>query len=121
MGGHVEWVMCRVRTGPLFLEAFMKLLPNHWWNNRFFPDDTPLDTAKRKLREWLYKFRIDLCWDENDGFDIGAFCGKWKRARGPFMFHQQMECECPHCYGPWRLMIALSPKAYVGFDDSIGK
>lgn len=110
----------------------MKLLPNHWWYNRFFPDDTPLDTVKRKLREWIRewfgKIRIDICFDEHDGFDLGAFCGTWKRARGPFMFHKQYLNESayaandgPGCHGPWRLMIALTSKAYVGFDEAIGK
>ena len=106
----------------------MKIIPNHWWNNRFFPDHTPLDTVKRKLREWLWGVRIDLCWDESDGFDVGCFYACNKASLGPFMLHRQSECkdrshheDCclrPECYGPWRLMIAMTPKAFDGFDEA---
>lgn len=66
--------------------------------------------------------RIDLCFDESDGFDVGAFVCTWKRARGPFLLHRQSgEPYGETDAGPWRLMIALTPKAYVGFDDGACK
>ena len=100
-------------------------MPNHWWENRFH-ECTPFDTLKRELRRWLYKIRIDVCFDESDGFDVGAFYVNNKPSWGPFMFHQQSECTtlehyndcCLKCPGPWRLMIAFTPKAFDGFDEA---
>lgn len=80
------------------------------------------------MLRFFQRLRIDLCFGEHDGFDVGAFVGDWKRARGPFLLHRQYINESayaadpsPECYGPWRLMVALSPKAWDGFDDGAGK
>ncbi len=97
------------------------MFANHWWENRY-ADPTPIDTVKRKLREWGWRVRLDLCWDEHDGFDVGAYVGDWKPACGPFLFHRQMEDfentegEWVNL-GPWRLMVALHPDAFRGFDE----
>lgn len=107
----------------------MRLLPRHWWENRFGPGEpTPLKTFKRVLKEMFSKIRIDLCWGENDGFDVGAFYVYNKRAWWRFMLHRQGACDnldhkedlClrPECAGPWRLMIAIDRKAFDGFEAS---
>lgn len=73
------------------------------------------------VRGFFYRFRIDLCFDESDGFDVGAFVYDWKRARGPFMFHRQSGDHSSAEAGPWRLMIAFTGKAYDGFDEGASK
>lgn len=84
------------------------------------------EAFKSWLRSTLYKARIDLCFDESDGFDVAIFTGTWKRALGPFLLHRQylnevsMVVDCP-AYGPWRLMIALTTEAWGGFDEACGK
>lgn len=87
---------------------------------------------RERLKLFLYftlkRCRIDLCFDEMDGYDLGCWCFAWKRARGPFMLHRQYVNEsayaaddCEECGGPWRLMVALTPAAYRGFDEAICK
>lgn len=106
----------------------MRLLPRHWWENRFGPGEpTPLETCKRVLKEMFSKIRIDLCWGENDGFDVGCFAYDWKPSKGPFLFYRdivdQVETDEGVIYtpGPWRLMVALGSRAFVGFDDGVLK
>lgn len=102
---------------------------NHGWENRHgtnYPTDTLADLIKSLMR----KLRVDLCFDEHDGFDVGVFVGTWKRARGPFLLYREYLNESamaadtqgdPTAYGPWRLMVALSKDAWDGFDDGAGK
>jgi hypothetical protein len=74
-----------------------------------------IERLRFEVRRFFWRLRVDVCFDESDGFDVGAFVGDWKAARGPFLLHRQMHGWGE--YGPWRLMIALTPDAYRGFDE----
>ncbi len=70
----------------------------------------------RTIRRFLWRFRIDICLNESDGFDVGCFAASWKRSRGPFLLYRYGECGRS---GHWRLMVACTPAAWVGFDDGV--
>lgn len=98
---------------------------NHGWEN-LHGTNYPTETLTRWLRHMASKVRVDLCFDESDGFDVGAFYVTNKPSFGPFMFHRQSECKtlehynecCLRCPGPWRLMVVFTSKAFDGFDDA---
>lgn len=105
------------------------MFSNHGWENTHF-GNTRMDSFKHWIKSVLYKVRVDLCFDGQDGWDIGLCVGTWKRSRGPFLFYREyanesaMAADCmndPTAYGPWRLMVALTKKAWDGFDDGAGK
>lgn len=73
---------------------------------------------------FLFKrIRIDLCFNEQWGYDVGCFCYEWKRSFGPFMLHRQSHDNhrTTAFVGPWRLMVAFTPAAFRGFDEAICK
>lgn len=100
---------------------------NHGWEN-LHGTNYPTETLAEWVQGMLRKVRVDLCFDEHEGFDVGVFVGTWKRSRGPFLLYREylneasMVCDaCDAEYGPWRLMVAVNKSAWDGFDDGAGK